>query len=77
MANVLRQQAVVSVKLPLRPCPLLPCSGPTAYLDESVGYPLPIEGLVPVGADGGAFAGEQSVRLCQPGWEGVAWRFLV
>ncbi len=36
---------------------LLPCSGPTAYLDDTAGYPLPIDGLVTVGPDGGAFAG--------------------
>ena len=38
-------------------------SGPTAFLDESVGYPLEIEGLVPAPADAGSFAGR---RWAQP-----------
>lgn len=39
-------------------------SGPTAFLDESVGYPLRVEGLVE--AEGPAFAGQ---RWAQPSAE--------
>lgn len=38
-------------------------SGPTAYLDESVGYPLRIEGLVAAPESAGPFAGR---RWAQP-----------
>ena len=39
-------------------------SGPTAYLDEKVGFPLDIDGLVSVAEDqGGTFAGH---RWAQP-----------
>ncbi|GAB4819334.1 hypothetical protein N2152v2_006380 [Parachlorella kessleri] len=38
-------------------------SGPTAFLDESVGYPIAIEGLVVAGPNEGAFAGR---RWAQP-----------
>ncbi len=34
-------------------------SGPTAFLDETCGYPLPIRGLVPTGAASGPYAGAQ------------------
>eukprot|EP00887_Chlorella_sp_A99_P006237 scaffold3.g6237.t1 len=34
-------------------------SGPTAYLDDSVGYPLPIDGLVDTPPDSGAFKGHK------------------
>ncbi|KAI7837514.1 hypothetical protein COHA_008650 [Chlorella ohadii] len=43
-------------------CFVLPTRGPTAYLDDTVGYPLTIDGLVTVGPDGGAFAGELGVQ---------------
>lgn len=38
-------------------------SGPTAFLDESVGYPLAIEGLVQAPANSGGFQGQ---RWAQP-----------
>lgn len=42
-------------------------SGPTAYLDETVGYPLPIEGLVDSGDAEGAFKGAPPRCRSRPG----------